>query len=89
MVANGRESWVIYQVSDGLQTNAFASNCKEITGFPRRNVRPIIRLRKPMLYPLNYEGGTSARTSADSSARNMTLSLEQKKSTKLSNQVAR
>ena len=28
-----------------------------------------------MLYPLSYEGGTSARTSADSSARKSSFSL--------------
>ena len=41
-----------------------------------------------MLYPLSYEGGTSARDFADSSARSLTTpGLEQKNSTTLLNQV--
>ena len=50
---------MISQHSDGLQTGLFTSNYKEFTGFPRRRMRPIIRLRKPMLYPLSYEGNAT------------------------------
>ena len=42
---------------------------------PRQDSNLRTRFRKPMLYPLSYEGGTSARTSAESSARKSTPSL--------------
>jgi hypothetical protein len=76
---------VISKLSDGLQTMPFTSSCKEFTGFPRRNVRPIIRFRKPLLYPLSYGSGTSAR----SSARKSTLSLGHEQSSEASIQIAR
>ena len=34
------------------------SNCKEIIGLSKMKTHPIIRFRKPMLYPLSYEGIT-------------------------------
>ena len=46
-----------------------------ISWCPRQDSNLRTRFRKPTLYPLSYEGGTSARNSAKSSARKSSLSL--------------
>ncbi len=45
ITGNGRESWVLSQLSDDLQTKSFASNRKAFTGFPSMGVPNINRLR--------------------------------------------
>jgi hypothetical protein len=77
ITGNGRESLGIPQFSDGLRIRLLASKSKEFTGFPRRKTHPMARFRKPMLYPLSYEGITGFSSACSSFQHNLSTTFQE------------
>jgi len=53
------------------------SNCREIIGLSKRKTHPIIRFRKPMLYPLSYEGITGFSSPRRSFQHNLSTTFQE------------